>query len=103
MSCEVLTISLALLPYGGLERLPMRQRLRLIRARLCREPWRYAGWMDVLSDAVTAMRTGRPHSARVHRPASFGRRFPQFDGAGFHIVLQGSCWLMPPQGTPIAL
>ncbi|HEY2671459.1 MAG TPA: AraC family transcriptional regulator [Rugosimonospora sp.] len=59
--------------------------------------------MDVLSDAVTAMRSGRPHSARVHRPASFGRRFPLFDGAGFHIVLEGSCWLIPPQGTPIAL
>jgi AraC-like DNA-binding protein len=59
--------------------------------------------MDVLSDAVTAMRTGRPHSARVHRPASFGRRFPPFDGGGFHIVLQGSCWLIPPQGAPIVL
>ncbi|MEE6260826.1 AraC family transcriptional regulator [Plantactinospora sonchi] len=49
------------------------------------------------------MRTGRPHSARVRRPASFGQRFPPIDGAGFHIVLQGSCWLFPPDGAPIAL
>jgi AraC-like DNA-binding protein len=59
--------------------------------------------VDVLSDVVTAMRTGRPHSARARRPASFGWRFPPFDGAGFHIVLQGSCWLIPPGGAPVAL
>jgi AraC-like DNA-binding protein len=59
--------------------------------------------MDVLSDAVAAMRTGRPHSARVQRPASFGRRFPPVEGAGFHVVLQGTCWLIPPAGEPIAL
>jgi AraC-like DNA-binding protein len=59
--------------------------------------------MDVLSDAVTAMRTGQPHSGRVHRPAPFGTRNPPVAGAGFHIVLQGSCWLFPPDGTPISL
>ncbi|MEV4758818.1 AraC family transcriptional regulator [Micromonospora sp. NPDC049559] len=59
--------------------------------------------MDVLSDAVTAMRTGRPHSSLVRRPSSFGRRFPAFDGAGFHVVLQGSCWLLPADAAPIAL
>lgn len=59
--------------------------------------------MDVLSDAVTAMRTGQPHSALVRRPAPFGRRFPAVGGAGLHIVLHGSCWLFPPDGAPIAL
>src|ERR1700754_1126013 len=59
--------------------------------------------MDVLSDAVTAMRTGRPHSGRVRGAASFGMRLPAVAGAGFHIVLQGSCWLFPPEGAPIAL
>jgi len=59
--------------------------------------------MDVLSDAVTAMRTGQPHSGRVRRPAPFGQWFPPVDGAGFHIVLQGSCWLFPPDGAPLAL
>nr|WP_323373832.1 AraC family transcriptional regulator [Plantactinospora alkalitolerans] len=57
----------------------------------------------MLSDAVTAMRTGQPHSGRVCRPASFGTRNPPVAGAGFHIVLQGSCWLFPPDGAPIAL
>jgi AraC-like DNA-binding protein len=59
--------------------------------------------MDVLSDAVTAMRTGRPHFGRVHRPAPFGMRNPPVAGAGFHIVLQGSCWLSLSDGAPIAL
>ncbi|MGI5152046.1 AraC family transcriptional regulator [Plantactinospora sp. CA-294935] len=59
--------------------------------------------MDVLSDAVTAVRTGRPHSARVRRPAPFGQRFPAVDGAGFHVVVQGSCWLYPPDGAPLRL
>ena len=59
--------------------------------------------VDVLSDAVLAMRTGRPHSARVRRTAPFGRRFPPVAGAGFHVVLQGRCWLLPPEGEPIAL
>ncbi|AVT29454.1 AraC family transcriptional regulator [Plantactinospora sp. BC1] len=59
--------------------------------------------MDVLSDAVTAVRTGRPHSARVRRPAPFGERFPAVDGAGFHVVVQGSCWLRPPNGEPLRL
>ncbi|MCU1687648.1 MAG: AraC family transcriptional regulator [Amycolatopsis sp.] len=59
--------------------------------------------VDVLSDVVTAMRIGKPHSARVSHRAPFGRRFPAAGAAGFHIVLQGTCWLFPPTGTPIAL
>jgi AraC-like DNA-binding protein len=65
--------------------------------------WRYADRVDVLSDAVTAMRTGQPHSGRVRRPVPFGMRNPPVAGAGFHIVLQGSCWLFPPDGAPISL
>ncbi|MFJ5779078.1 AraC family transcriptional regulator [Streptomyces sp. NPDC093094] len=59
--------------------------------------------MDVLSDVVSAARTGRPHSGRVTRYAPFARRFPAVPSAGFHIVLQGTCLLLPPQGEPIAL
>ena len=58
--------------------------------------------MDVLSDAVLTMRTGRAHSARVRHPRSFGRRFPPVDAAGFHVVLQGTCWLVPAGGEPFA-
>jgi AraC-like DNA-binding protein len=59
--------------------------------------------MDVLSDVIQVMRIGRPHSARVVRSAPFGRRFSSVEGAGFHVLLQGSCWLFPPEGDPIAL
>jgi AraC-like DNA-binding protein len=59
--------------------------------------------MDVLSDAIAAMRLGRPHAARTQLHAPWGLRFPPGEGAGFHVVLQGSCWLIPPDGTPVAL
>jgi AraC-like DNA-binding protein len=59
--------------------------------------------MDVLSDVMTAARTGRPHSARVYRSPPFGARFQPSDGAGFHVVLQGTCWLATPHHAPVAL
>ncbi|WP_319945732.1 AraC family transcriptional regulator [Nocardia macrotermitis] len=59
--------------------------------------------MDVLSDAVAAMRIGRPHSSRTELRAPWGIRFPAQRGAGFHVVLQGACWLIPTRGDPIRL
>jgi AraC-like DNA-binding protein len=59
--------------------------------------------MDVLSDAIAAMRTGRPHSARAERSGRWAVCHPSFAGAGFHIVLQGSCQLIPEGGPPAAL
>lgn len=59
--------------------------------------------MDVLSDAIAAMRTGRPHSARAERSGRWAVRHPAFAGAGFHILLQGSCRLTPEGGTPADL
>lgn len=61
--------------------------------------------MDVLSDVIAIMRTGRPRSARVQWHAPWGQRFPAALGsAGFQVILQGSCWLTPPAGgAPIAL
>ncbi|AWW35942.1 AraC family transcriptional regulator [Streptomyces cadmiisoli] len=60
--------------------------------------------MDVVSDAVSAIRSGRPMSARTHLAAPWGLEFPAAQGAGFHVVLQGSCWLLPPgPGEPVAL
>ena len=63
----------------------------------------YTGCVDVLSDVVSAARTGRPHSGRVTKSAPFAERFPPVPSAGFHIVLQGTCWLLPSRGEPIAL
>jgi AraC-like DNA-binding protein len=46
---------------------------------------------------IAAMRTGRPHSSRTAERAPWGVRFPGSDGAGFHVVLQGSAWLLGPK------
>ncbi|MFJ4656517.1 AraC family transcriptional regulator [Nocardia sp. NPDC088792] len=59
--------------------------------------------MDILSEAITAIRTGNPASGMFVRHAPWGRRYPVVPGAGFHVVLQGSCWSVPPQGEPLAL
>ncbi|MFI6317703.1 AraC family transcriptional regulator [Nonomuraea sp. NPDC050556] len=60
--------------------------------------------MDVLSDVVALMRTGRPISARISWRSPWGRVFPASPGsATFQVVLRGSCWLIPPGGAPIPL
>lgn len=59
--------------------------------------------LDVLSDAVATMRTGRPHSSRQLRYAPWGMRFPASDGTGFHVVLQGSAWLILEGAEPVSL
>ncbi|MFI6734068.1 AraC family transcriptional regulator [Nonomuraea sp. NPDC050451] len=60
--------------------------------------------MDVLSDVVALMRTGRPTSVRVSWRAPWGKEFPKVPGsAGFQMVLRGSCWLIPPGGDPVPL
>jgi AraC-like DNA-binding protein len=64
----------------------------------------YGSSMDVLSDAVAAMRTGRPHSSRTAQTAPWGVRFPASQGAGFHVVLQGAaCLLRPGEAAPVPL
>lgn len=56
----------------------------------------------MLSDVIASMRMGVPRSARVEWPAPWGQRFPSAPGsAGFQVVLQGSCWVIPPEGEPI--
>ncbi|CCK27320.1 AraC family transcriptional regulator [Streptomyces davaonensis JCM 4913] len=59
--------------------------------------------MDVLSDAVAAMRTGRPHSSRRDKYGPWGMRFEASSGAGFHVLLRGSAWLLPARGAPVEL
>ncbi|SED65329.1 AraC family transcriptional regulator [Streptomyces sp. TLI_105] len=60
--------------------------------------------MDVLSDAIAAMRTGLPHSSRTVRLAPWGVRYPSSDSAGFHVVLQGTAWMLPPDAAaPVRL
>ncbi|MFD0550278.1 AraC family transcriptional regulator [Streptomyces rectiviolaceus] len=61
--------------------------------------------MDVLSDAIAAMRTGHPHSSRTTKHAPWGMGFGATRGAGFHVVLQGSAWLLSAAegAEPLAL
>ncbi|GAA4888680.1 AraC family transcriptional regulator [Streptomyces coeruleoprunus] len=59
--------------------------------------------MDVVSDAIAAVRIGRPSSDRVRVGGSWCTRLAPYDGAGFHVVLEGSCWLLPDGGAPVAL
>ncbi|MFE0645748.1 AraC family transcriptional regulator [Streptomyces sp. NPDC058877] len=59
--------------------------------------------MDVVSDAISAVRVGRPSSNRVRVGGRWCVRFDPYDGAGFHVVLSGDCWLLPDGGEPVAL
>ncbi|MEU9035682.1 AraC family transcriptional regulator [Streptomyces sp. NPDC048352] len=59
--------------------------------------------MDVVSDAISAVRVGRPSSDRVRVDGSWCVRLAPYDGAGFHVVLEGGCWLLPDGGPPVAL
>ncbi|MCX4985911.1 AraC family transcriptional regulator [Streptomyces sp. NBC_00572] len=60
--------------------------------------------MDVLSDVVAVTRTGRPRSAHVRWHAPWGQEFASVPGsAGFQVILQGSCWLLPPDAEPVQL
>ncbi|OLF08711.1 AraC family transcriptional regulator [Actinophytocola xinjiangensis] len=60
--------------------------------------------MDVLSDVVSVMRTGRPVSARHVLGAPWALRFEPVAGAvAFRVVLRGNCVLVPPDGDPVAL
>ncbi|WP_019884298.1 AraC family transcriptional regulator [Streptomyces purpureus] len=59
--------------------------------------------MDVVSDAISAVRIGRPASNRVRVGGRWCIRLAPYDGAGFHVVLEGGCWLLPDSGAPVAL
>ncbi|ALG09283.1 AraC family transcriptional regulator [Kibdelosporangium phytohabitans] len=60
--------------------------------------------MDVLSDVIAIMRTGRPRSTRISWRAPWGHRFPSTPGsAGFQVVLKGACWFVPTDGPPVEL
>ncbi|MCX4685019.1 AraC family transcriptional regulator [Kitasatospora purpeofusca] len=62
--------------------------------------------MDILTEALGSMRTGQPASVRTEGRAPWGLRLPPVAGAGFHVVLYGTCWLVPLEddtAEPIAL
>jgi AraC-like DNA-binding protein len=55
--------------------------------------------VDVLADILTAMRVGHPVAALTEVDSPWGLRFDQVLGAAFHVVLQGTCWLTPLDGS----
>ncbi|MCZ4557484.1 AraC-like DNA-binding protein [Rhodococcus sp. PvR044] len=56
--------------------------------------------MDILTEALASMRTGHPSSVRTDGRAPWGLRLPPVAGAGFHVVLHGTCWLVPLEDAP---
>ncbi|MFD0142717.1 MULTISPECIES: AraC family transcriptional regulator [unclassified Streptomyces] len=59
--------------------------------------------MDVVSDAIAAVRMGQAASDRVRLSGSWCARLAPYDGAGFHVVLEGGCWLLPEGGPAVSL
>ncbi|MEU5280582.1 AraC family transcriptional regulator [Streptomyces asoensis] len=59
--------------------------------------------MDVVSDAISSVRTGRPHSSRLRVSGRWCTRLAPYEGAGFHVVLTGGCWLLPDGGEGVPL
>lgn len=59
--------------------------------------------VDVLSDALAAMRTGRTRAARTDVRGPWGLRFSAITGTSFHVVLHGGCWLLADGTDPIEL
>lgn len=55
-----------------------------------------------LADVLTAMRVGWPDAALTEADAPWGLRFDHVVGAAFHVVLQGTCWLTPIEGSGFA-
>lgn len=59
--------------------------------------------VDVVSSVAATLRTCRPKFTRSRRSGSWGNRFGPYPGAGFHVVLRGSCWLITATEPPIPL
>lgn len=59
--------------------------------------------MDVLSQMVAAMTTGRPRSFLVEGHPPWGRRFSSAPGAGIHVMLEGRTTLLRPGGETVRL
>ncbi|MFC7531920.1 AraC family transcriptional regulator [Actinoplanes sp. GCM10030250] len=60
--------------------------------------------MDVLSDVLAVMRTGKVRSALIAWHAPWAQEFAAVPGsAGFHVVLRGTCLLLRPGAQPLTL
>ncbi len=59
--------------------------------------------MDVLTDVLAVLESGPTLCARTQAHAPWGLRFGGNQGFGFHVVLQGTCWLTRADEPPLTL
>ncbi|MFE4575639.1 AraC family transcriptional regulator [Streptomyces chartreusis] len=59
--------------------------------------------MDLVSDAISATRLGRPSFDRVGMSGTWCVRMAPYAGAGFAVILKGGCWLLPDGAPPVSL
>jgi AraC-like DNA-binding protein len=59
--------------------------------------------VDLINEVVGSARAGQAFARRICASGSWGLRFPAFAGAGFHVILRGSGWLVTAIGEPVAL
>ncbi|SEU37013.1 AraC family transcriptional regulator [Nonomuraea wenchangensis] len=57
----------------------------------------------MISQAVSSLRVGRRAIRRFRQQGSWGLRLGGQPGSGFHLVLDGSAWLISADAPPIAL
>jgi len=54
--------------------------------------------MDLVGDAIRAMRSGEPQAARALLTPPWGLRFAPSGAAGVQVILKGTAWLFGPDG-----
>jgi AraC-like DNA-binding protein len=59
--------------------------------------------MDLFGDTLAALRTGSAVTTRTDACAPWSMRLPAYAGAGAHVVTEGSCVLIQPDGKPLTL
>jgi AraC-like DNA-binding protein len=65
---------------------------------------RYGVVVDLVGEAIAAMRSGEPKAARALLTPPWGLRFNAAGAAGVQVILKGTAWLLPPGGgEPIAM
>lgn len=57
--------------------------------------------MDLISEAVGTLRTGRAFASRLGMSGAWGERYGAFDGMGFHALLSGDCWVLTDGAAPL--
>ncbi|WP_424211096.1 cupin domain-containing protein [Streptomyces sp. BI20] len=59
--------------------------------------------MDVVSEALAAVRLGTPRATWIERSGRWAVRLAAYDGVGFHAVLRGSCRVALDGAEPVEL